>query len=288
MKHLFLITPCLIFILAFNCFSQIPTNTLVQIVKAEDERRWDSVLENFLNDRNAEIRKRAALASGRIGEEKAIPALLGRLTDSPEVAAMALFAIGEIESIKASDEILAILKNTNQPIEAKLRAIEAAGKIAATNSKDEKSLELGTEILRNLEIESKKPEVDSGLAIAMLTAVLRARPEGAENIVVKYLDFADSRVKADALNTLARLRSKNANGKSRELLANDNDAVVRANAARLLGIGEDKSALDLLVKAATEDEDSRVRVNAIRALGSLKDAGVVEKLILWEKLGNQP
>lgn len=281
MKYPFILACVLAVFFSLNSFAQIPTNTLVQIVKAEDERRWDSTLENLLNDPKPEIRKRVALAIGRIGDEKAIPALVSRLNDSPEVVAMIFYAIGEIESIKASNEILSFLKNPNQPIEIRLRAIEAAGKIVAANAKDEKVVELSKEILKNLEIEAENPKPDSGLAVAALTAVLRARSEGAEKVVIKYLDFADPRVKADALNTLARLRAKNANEKSRELLANDNDAVVRANAARLLGVGEDKTALDLLVKAATEDKDSRVRVSAIRALGSLKDASVAEKIILF-------
>lgn len=279
MKRLFIFACVLVVFFSINSFAQIPTNTLVQIVKAEDERRWDSTLENLLNNPKSEIRKRAALAIGRIGDEKALPALISHLHDSPEVIAMVLFAFGEIESIKESEEILEFLKNTSQLTEIRIQAIEAAGKIVAANAKDEKAIELGKEILKNLEIEAENPKPNSKLVSAALTAVLRARPEGAENVVVKFLDFADSRVKADALNTLARLRAKNANEKSRQLLATDNDPVVRANAARLLGVGEDKTALDLLVKAATEDEDSRVRVSAIRALGSLKDASVAEKFI---------
>jgi HEAT repeat protein len=89
----------------------------------------------------------------------------------------------------------------------------------------------------------------------------------------------DERVRADAANTLSRLRSKNSNEQFRAMLRSDPDAIARANAARALGAAEDKESLDLLTKAATTDTDLRVRVSAIRSLGSLKDEKAAEKLL---------
>ena len=40
--------------------AQVPTAALIQIVKAEDARRYDSVLEALLRSPDAEVRKRAA------------------------------------------------------------------------------------------------------------------------------------------------------------------------------------------------------------------------------------
>src|SRR5690606_40135264 len=51
-----------------------------------------------------------------------------------------------------------------------------------------------------------------------LTAVLRARPAGAEENVRFFLGHTDPGVVSDALNTLARLRAKNANRDGRDLL----------------------------------------------------------------------
>ena len=80
------------------CFSQIPTNISLQIIKAEDERRFDKPLETLTVNANSAVRKRAALALGRIGDDRAIPALTNLLSDkSGEIRAMAVFAIGEIE-----------------------------------------------------------------------------------------------------------------------------------------------------------------------------------------------
>ena len=41
----------------------------LQIVRAEDERRWDNNLRDLFKARNANVRTRAALAAGRIGND---------------------------------------------------------------------------------------------------------------------------------------------------------------------------------------------------------------------------
>lgn len=282
MKRLFCTVFAILFVFSINNFAQIPTNILVSIVKAEDERRSDVTLENLLKNPNSKIRERAVLAIGRIGIDTSIPALEQLLvTEKDEkVRAMIMFAIGEIESVKGADMILKTLQDFRDNSEVTARAVEAAGKIAAANAKDEKSKELGKSIVERLEFENTKRSGPYDDVILLgLTAVLRARPDGGEKIVTEFLRYSNPRIRADALNTLARLRSKLVNEKSRELLAKDSDAVVRANAARMLGVGEDKTALELLLNAATKDADSRVRVSAIRALASLKDASVAEKLI---------
>ncbi len=158
--------------------------------------------------------------------------------------------------------------------------MEAAGKIAAANAKDEKSKQLGAAILATLNFENEKRSkpYESVIEFA-LTAVLRARPVDAETTLVKFIDAYTPQIRANALNALARLRAKNAGEQSHKLLQTDADAIVRANAARVLGAAEDKDAFDLLLKAATTDADSRVRVSAIRAVGSLKDSRAADKLI---------
>ncbi|MGH9945684.1 MAG: peptidylprolyl isomerase [Pyrinomonadaceae bacterium] len=296
----------LILFLAASVSAQVPTATHVAILKAEDARRFDKTLEDLLKSANEQVRIRAALAAGRIGNDAAILALMSMLEKGTEKESeMAVFALGEIESIKAADAILAALKAETRavasvpvmaqtfaimPTPGRLKAelqtgltarlVEAAGKIAAANAKDEKSKALGEAILNVLAGENKKSATRSTEVIRLgLTAALRARPAGADEVVKKFLSYSDPNVVADALNTLARLRAKNANGEARDLLAKSADAVVRANAARLLGAAEDKEAVDILIKAATTDADPRVRISAIRSLASIKDAKAAEPLL---------
>ena len=272
----------------FCCFqaqtaAQIPTNVLVQISKAEDELRFDKTLEDLLKSPNALIRARAALAAGRTGREAAVAALTNLLeTDlDTKTRASAAFALGEIESKKGADALLRVLKTPENAPEIRARALEAAGKIAAATSPNEKKIaeDLGAAILIVLDDENVKPNPNREIVLHGITAILRAKPNSGEFIAAKFLTSADARIRADAANTLSRLRAKNANVVLREMLFKDKDAIARANAARALGAAEDKEAFDLLLGTALNDADSRVRVSAIRSLGSLKKPEAADRLL---------
>ncbi len=273
-----------LFIVCFSPFvsAHVPLKILVQISRAEDELRYDKFLEDLMKNADTHIRTRAALAAGRIGDEAAIPALANLLENDREenVRVMAAFALGETELIKAADAILGVLNNSKSNPNIRARAIEAAGKIASANAKDEKAKNLGEAILATLDFEDRKRSGPFLNVIEFgLTAVLRSRPETAEKVLVKFTRAYTPQIRANALNALARLRAKNAGKQSRELLQNDENAAVRANAARVLGAAEDKDSFDLLLNSAVSDEDSRVRVSAIRALGNLKDKQAADKLL---------
>jgi cyclophilin family peptidyl-prolyl cis-trans isomerase/HEAT repeat protein len=254
----------------------------LRILKAEDERRWDADLKGLLADSNPAIRKRAALAAGRIGNEDSVSALANLLQQDKDtdVRAMAAFAIGEVEAATGADPLLAVLKNTSEPLIVRARAIEALGKIAGALSREQEArrLELGAAILDAL----NHPTATSDRLTAMLglTAALRSRPANAGPTIAKFVAHSDARVRADAGNTLARLRLNAGNDQLRKLLDSDADPIVRANAARVLGITEDKASYDSILKHAFEDPDSRVRVSAIRSLALLKDDRAADKLII--------
>ncbi|MDI1241761.1 MAG: peptidylprolyl isomerase [bacterium] len=280
------LTFLLLFVFICPSLGQVPVATHIQILKAEDARRYDSVLENLLKSPTAAVRVRAALAAGRIGDAAAVPALIRLLNDrSEKVREMAAFALGETESIDAADAIRIALGETaraqmpgGEKANVRGRLVEAAGKIAAANAQNAKAKELSETIQFILTAEKERPTSIETARLA-LTAALRARPAGAEENIRFFLSHSDPGVVSDALNTLARLRAKNANRDARDLLETNTQAVVRANAARLLGAAEDKEAVDLLIKAATKDVDSGVRVSAIGSLARLKDQKAAEPLL---------
>jgi len=272
--------------------ASIPTNVLVQIIRAEDERRWDNQLQSLLSDRDLRIRKRAALAAGRIGDERAIDPLVQLLRTDPneDVRQMAAFAIGEIESPTGADALLealgAVARPSGKPPESsskvRARAVEALGKIAAAlpdSDKDRRRI-FGEAILKALQFEdARRSHLDRLTILLGLTAALRAKPDSAGPVIAKFVGYSDPRIVAAALNALTRLRLKDGNDQARELLLKSSDPIVRANAARVLGATEDKPAFDALLDRALHDSDLRVRVSAIRALGSLKDAQAAEPLL---------
>ena len=276
MRHLLSLS--LIFFVFTCVHAQVPLNIGVEILKAEDARRYDSVLEKLMTSPSADVRERAALAAGRIGDDRAIPELAGLLAkdSSQKVRTMAAFAIGEVESVKGADAILTGLKaGAFHTGDTRGRLVEAAGKIAAANGKDPVAKQLGAAIVEVLRAGSS-----DRLTIRLaLTAALRARPDGAAPVVAKYADNTDSAIREDALNTLARLRSKERLADIRTLLQHDTDPIVRANAARVLGGAEDHGSYGILVDQAVNSGDSRVRVSCIRALGQLKDAKAADPLL---------
>ena len=261
----------------------VPQAVLLRILKAEDERRWDTDLRDLMTSKSAAVRWRAALAAGRIGSEDSVPALVTLLQKdvNVDVRSMAAFAIGETESGAGADMLLAVI-NTSEPSEVRARAIEALGKIAAALPKEQetRARELGAAVLEALKSESGQRSAPNRLTILLgLTAALRAKPTNAGPVIARFLGYSDPRIRADAANTLTRLHLKDGNDQLRKLLSDDADPIVRANAARGLGATEDKSAFDSLLDRALNDNDSRVRVSAIRVLGSLKDARGADSLL---------
>jgi cyclophilin family peptidyl-prolyl cis-trans isomerase/HEAT repeat protein len=262
----------------------IPPATLLLITKVEDERRWDDDLRNLLSSPNAAVRRRAALAAGRIGNEGSVAALANLLeTDNDAgVRSMAAFALGEVESAAGANVLLTTLKNTSVAGELRARSVEALGKIAGALPTDQQARkrELGVAIVDALKFElQRRGTADVQTILFGLTAALRSAQPDAGPTIAKFLTHSNPRVRSDAANALARLRLKDGNEELRRLLTKDLDANVRANAARVLGVTEDKQSFDDLVVLATGDLDSRVRVSATRALASLKDPRAADELL---------
>jgi len=263
---------------------------IVTITQAEDERRWSDDLMQLLSNQSPVVRKRAALATGRIGDASAVRSLgyvLERDSDTG-VRAMAAFALGEIESETGANALIAVLKNTSAPVEIRASAIEGLGKIAAALPREQEARqrELGAAILDALKFELGRTTKDTSVALLGLTAALRSRPPDAGPTIARFLTSSNPRVRADAANALARLRLKDGLEQLRKLTS-DIDPIVRANALRVLGLSEDKQSYETLLSHATDDKDSRARVNAIRALASLKDPRAAEPLLKRGQLLSQ-
>jgi cyclophilin family peptidyl-prolyl cis-trans isomerase/HEAT repeat protein len=257
---------------------------MVRIVRAEDERRWDTDLQTLLADPGSQVRRRAALATGRIGDERAVTSLIALLQKDNDqgVRAMAAFGLGEIESASATEALISKLAERNESQEVRARTIEALGKIAAALPKTDAThaRSIGQAILSELEFQAgRRSAPDHDVILLGLTAALRSRPEKPGKVLAQFLGYSDPRIRADAANTLTRLKLNDGNEELRKILKDDPDAIVRANAARVLGATEDKTAFDGLLDRATKDADLRVRASAIRALGSLKDARAAEPLL---------
>ena len=282
--------PTILYFLVFVCFAtgllaQKPreVNTDIEILKAEDARRFDAVLEKYLEGNLAEkYTVRSLLATGRIGDERAVPVVAAMLSNvSVKVREMAALHAREIESAKGSDAILNTLADPKISASVRARAVEAAGKIAAANPKDAKTPQLDEAILDTLEAEDAKGKGQDRLTVLLgLTAALRTRPEDADLVVMKFLTNLD-RARFERMREIRSLasRTKAANAALRRDADERQRCRRTVNAARALGAAEDKGAFDMLLVAAAEDDDARVRVSAIRSLAALKDPMATDKLL---------
>ncbi len=92
----------------YSVSAEVPVATAVQIAKAEDARAFDATLEALMASPNADVRRRVALAAGRIGDVKAVAALakLVEKDASDDVRVTAVFALGEIESFEGAAAVV--------------------------------------------------------------------------------------------------------------------------------------------------------------------------------------
>jgi cyclophilin family peptidyl-prolyl cis-trans isomerase/HEAT repeat protein len=256
---------------------------LLRILKAEDTRTWDAETADLLRHPSAAVRRRAALAAGRIGDPGSVPALNELLLNDPDpdVRSMAAFALGETESEPAVRALLEALR-LNPLAAIRARIVEGIGKCAGALPAADDLLKqlIARAILGTLEQENKRlPQSEREVVLAALTAAIRARPANAGRPIAMFLYSPDARVRADAANALARLRLKDANEALRNALSTDPDPDARANAARALAAAEDANAVALLLEAAVRDPEPRVRVTAIRALAAFRDPQIEPVLL---------
>jgi hypothetical protein len=171
----------------------IPAPILIQIIRAEDQRRWDNELKTLLTNSNPTIRSRAALAVGRIGAEDSVPSLINLLSEdnSAAVRATAAFALGEVESAAGADALLQALKREGESDVVRAKTVEALGKIAAALPKEQqtRASELGLAV-----ISSMKTATDRQLLLLGITALLRSHPTEAGPVLGQLMSSKDSRI----------------------------------------------------------------------------------------------
>jgi cyclophilin family peptidyl-prolyl cis-trans isomerase len=264
---------------------------LPKIIQNEDERTPSNDLIDLvspLNANNGAARRRAILALGRIGYPSAVPALTEvlKIDRSPDMRALAAFALGEIESPYGVSTLLDKVSGENEEsVLVRARAAEALGKIATSKPAAETLGKYGmvavSDALVKLLPDPAQPlSEDSKLLTSLtLTALLRLKQASTINAIITQLRSTDADIRWQAANALARIREGIAPAVPALLpLLEDKAPLVRANGARALGVAKDAKAIDLLIKLLG-DADERVIASAINALGAIADAKAVSPLL---------
>jgi cyclophilin family peptidyl-prolyl cis-trans isomerase len=234
-------------------------------------------LVNLLADSEARVRRRAALAIGRVGLAEGVPALVARLSNDqePEVRQMCAFALGLLARQDAVRPLRMALADAAPIVRG--RAAEALGVIGAP----EAAVEIATMVAGYIE---------AG-ALASVSADEVGYPLAPEVEAARLGIYALARLKAyDALASAVlsadgqpvsrwwpiayafrRVGDPKAASPLRALAAGDG-LYTRAFAARGLGALKDAAAIEILHGLATAGSPPSVAVEAVRALGELGDA----------------
>jgi len=102
---------------------------MARILSLEDMRSTgDGALDRLLADGDRGVRRRAALAAGRIGDASMAGALVARMNDTePEVRQMSAFALGLLGDPLAAERLVAALTDADPIVRA--RSVEALGRV---------------------------------------------------------------------------------------------------------------------------------------------------------------
>jgi cyclophilin family peptidyl-prolyl cis-trans isomerase len=252
--------------------------SFARILEMEDRRSpGDGDLARYLAPgQPPEVRERAALAAGRIGAPPASPyLLLDLLKDrAARLRRMAVFALGEMDDVKAAPLLAASLTDADAQVRA--LAAEALGKL-----KDPASVPL---LIDRLDDEDPQVagmtllalwKIDSGKALASLVSRAAAmaaagQPDLRRQAVYFLMRTQMAGPEGDA--PAAALRAR----------AADRDALLRSWVARGLGASREAESTRTLLELAA-DADWRVRVNAFNGLKARPVEAAPERWKIYEK-----
>lgn len=250
------------------------TQVLGRILELEDSRSTgDGELERLLRHPQPGIKRRAALAAGRIGDPSLVPPLLELMNDKEiEVEKMAIFSLGLMGDTAARERLVAALGDSEPVIRG--RAAEALGRIGGDGVADA----IAEFVLRSMPRSEgvvtvrgddpgnpNDPWVELRLGLLALAAL-------DDQAAARKALLAGGRPRFDWwVSTWVAMRLEDrALAPILVAAARADDVHSRALAARGLGALEDASAVDVLL-SLTRDENDGVVFEALRALGRLGD-----------------
>jgi HEAT repeat protein len=253
------------------------------LASSELERHLDQ-LKNAAWPEKAE----AARALGRIGDRRAVEALMSALdqTQHPGVRSAAAEALGELRELRAIP-ILVEMLNASAPLpslapEVRRAAAEALSKLGwrpssvkeaaryATARDDTKGV--STEVLAEV------VKADGDKRWAALQELARS---GGSSAIVRFVDpgaYSDASVRSAAVMTLGKIGDARAADSLIQVLKTDPESSVQANAASVLGDLRALGAVEPLL-VGLRHKDRNLRISAANALGAIGDRRAVRPLV---------
>jgi cyclophilin family peptidyl-prolyl cis-trans isomerase/HEAT repeat protein len=258
------------------------------ILRLEDQRALKDPespagdLIRLLTDGQARVRRRAALAVGRVGLTSGIAPLVVRLGDSdPEVRQMAAFALGLIGDRQARDPLVMSLTDQSPLVQGS--AAEALGLIGDPAAAAPVG-RLVSSVVQSGALTSPRAEDDEGrrdtpASAFRLGVFALVRLKAYDQLAAAVLD-PSGRPRTTwwpVAFALQRLEDKRALP-ALLALAGDSNPYTRAFAVKGLGSLKDRSATAVILPLLSS-RDAGVAIEAIRALGKIGDPAAAEPLL---------
>ena len=248
-------------------------------------------LLRMLTDGEARIRRRAALAVGRVGLPAGVPPLVELMKDGDaEVRQMAAFALGLIGDRSARDPLIAALADESPLMKGS--AAEALGLIGdAAAAEPIGRMVAGiaqSGVLIRLPSDADEARRDTPAAAFKLGVVALTRLKAYDQLAGAVIDPAGTLRTTwwPVAFALQRLEDKRALP-ALLVLAKEPDPYARAFAVKGLGALKDRAALPVLLPLVSS-RDTAVQIEAIRALGKIGDAAAAPALIALAQARNIP
>ena len=239
-------------------------------------------LTRLLSDEEARVRRRAALAIGRVGLADGVTPLLSTLADpDPEVRQMAAFALGLLGDTRARDPLVGALADPSPLVQGS--AAEALGLIGDAAAADALG-RFAAQIVQSPALAQAPDESDDArrdtptaacrLAIHALVR-LKAYPQLASAVLdangqprVRWWPVAFALQRLEDKRALPALLT----------LARDPNAYTRAFAVKGLAALKDRAALPVLMPLMSSG-DRNVLIETVRALGRIGDPAAAAPLL---------
>ncbi|HEX7545340.1 MAG TPA: HEAT repeat domain-containing protein [Gemmatimonadaceae bacterium] len=249
----------------------------------EDHREFDTTdLSRLLASAHPEVRRRAALAIGRIADKRGYALLRARPLDADTaVAATEVFAAGQLKDSSTVAWFDSLLANPRLAPTVLAEAATALGKIKTSRARDA--------LARFLSTASESPRTSQAIGEALLS-IGRCTTRGDLNPILRFGKSLNDEIRWRAAWALFRPRDPAALSVSMAMTG-DRSPDVRVWAVRTLSkpqadtAGKTADAEKVLLAAlhdaekvllaALHDADRRVRTEAIRALGTYSDSAAV-------------
>ncbi len=252
-----------------------PVLEVAQLLSLEDRREFDaSLLQRDARYPDSLVRRRAAMAMGRIGDRAAVPLLVPMLLDQDsQVVIEAVFSLGLLGDRGAVPELVAMV-NRFPPSTQRDLEVEVVAALSRIGGPDAERSLLGI-----LDRHPVTTAIEDDRATGEV--LLDAWRLGTHSLIAPrlkdYIRGARAEWRRNAVYSATRLRNFSDAGSALLEAAADPDALTRSYVARglLAGIADSagipRATFLAPLGRMVNDSDAGVRVNALRAIASYHD-----------------